>query len=65
MALPFRVAEPLVRATLANFLEAERGENGDDLPRLENGNLRHPRSHHHGLRADILANHPGHAVFQD
>ena len=39
-----RVAKALVRAALANLLEAERQENGNDLSRLQDGNRRHPGS---------------------
>ncbi len=40
-AAPVGVAELLVRATLAHLLEAERGEDGDDLAGPENGQGRH------------------------
>ena len=62
---PVRMTEPLVQAALTNFLEAQRGEDGDNLARLEYRDRRHPRSHHDGLRADILANHRGRSVFED
>lgn len=49
-----RMPEPLVRAPVAGFREAERLQNADDLARPENRNGGHVRSEHDGLRADVV-----------
>jgi len=53
-----------VRTTLANLNKSESGQDGGDLPRLENGNVAHRLGDLHRLRSDELPLKLGRAIFE-
>jgi hypothetical protein len=55
---------PLGRPALADFGEAERDKNGDDLARFENGDVPHRLRNSHVLDTDELGLQVGFSIFE-
>ena len=59
-----RMSILVMRTTLANLNESETGQDGGDLPRLENGNVAHRLGDLDRLGSDELPLKLGRAIFQ-